>query len=41
MIGKIYAWVLVDRVCRLTGGLIDDEQGVSDHGIGLEIRSLP
>ena len=23
---KIYAGILVDRVCRVTGGLIDDEQ---------------
>ena len=29
---KIYAGILVDRVCRVTGGLIDDEQGVSKHG---------
>ena len=27
MVGKIYAGILVDRVCRVTGGLIDDEQG--------------
>ena len=27
MVGKIYAGVLVDRVRRMTGGLIDDEQG--------------
>ena len=26
MVGKIYAGVLVDRVRRVTGGLIDDEQ---------------
>ena len=26
VIGKIYAGILVDRVCRVTGGLIDDEQ---------------
>ena len=25
---KIYAGILVGRVCRVTGGLIDDEQGV-------------
>ena len=25
MVGKIYAGILVDRVCRVTGGLIDDE----------------
>ena len=28
MIGKTYAGILVDRVHRVTGGLIDDEQGV-------------
>ena len=27
MVGKIYAGILVDRVCKVTGGLIDDEQG--------------
>ena len=27
MVGKIYAGILVDRVRRVTGGLIDDEQG--------------
>ena len=27
VIGKIYAGILVYRVCRVTGGLIDDEQG--------------
>ena len=26
VVGKIYAGILVDRVCRVTGGLIDDEQ---------------
>ena len=26
MVGKIYAGILVDRVCRMTGSLIDDEQ---------------
>ena len=30
--GKIYADILVDRVCSLTGGLTDDEQG--GFGIG-------
>ena len=24
VVGKIYAWILVDRVRRVTGGLIDD-----------------
>ena len=28
VVGKIYAGILVDRVHRVTGGLIDDEQGV-------------
>ena len=23
VVGKIYVWILVDRVCRVTGGLID------------------
>ena len=27
LVGKIYAGILVDRVSRVTGGLIDDEQG--------------
>ena len=27
VVGKIYAGVLVDRVRRVIGGLIDDEQG--------------
>ena len=27
MVGKIYAGILIDRVCRVTGGLIDNEQG--------------
>ena len=26
VVGKIYGGILVDRVCRVTGGLIDDEQ---------------
>ena len=26
MVGKIYAGILEDRVRRVTGGLIDDEQ---------------
>ena len=25
MVGKIYAGILVDRVCTVTGGLVDDE----------------
>ena len=27
MVGRIYAVILVDRIRRVTGGLIDDEQG--------------
>ena len=27
MVGKIYLWILVDRICRVTESLIDDEQG--------------
>ena len=27
VVGKIYPWILVDRVRRVTGGLIEDEQG--------------
>ena len=27
MVRKIYAYILVDRVRSVTGGLIDDEQG--------------
>ena len=27
VLGKIYAGTLVDRFCRVTGGLTDDEQG--------------
>ena len=27
MVGKIYTGILVDRVCRMIGGLNDDEQG--------------
>ena len=35
IVGKIYAGTLVDRVRRLTGGLIDDEQGGFGAGGGL------
>ena len=28
MVGKIYAWILVERICRVTGNLSDDEQEV-------------
>ena len=27
VVGKIYAGILVDRVCRVAAGLINDEQG--------------
>ena len=35
MVGKIYVGVLVDRVRRVTGGLIDDEQGGFRAGRGV------
>ena len=34
MVGKIYIWILVDRVHRVTGGLIDDDQGGFRAGRG-------
>ena len=34
VVGKIYAGILVDRVRRMTGSLIDDEQGSFRAGIG-------
>ena len=34
MVGKIYAEILVDRVRRMTGVLIDDEQGGFRAGRG-------
>ena len=34
MVDKIYAGILVDRVCRMTGGLIDDKQEVIRVGKG-------
>ena len=34
MDGKIYSGILVDRVCRVTGGLTDDEQGGFTVGMG-------
>ena len=27
VVGKIYAGILEDRVCRVTGALVDDEKG--------------
>ena len=34
LVGKIYAGTLVDAVCKMTGGLIDDEQGSFREGRG-------
>ena len=34
VVGKIYAGILIDRVRRMTGGLIDDEQGGFIEGRG-------
>ena len=35
MVGKkIYAEILIDRICRVTEGLIDDEQGSFRAGRG-------
>ena len=34
VVGKIYAWILVDRVCRVIGGSIDNEQGGFRTGKG-------
>ena len=31
-VGKIYPWILVERIRRVTGVLSDDEKGVSDQG---------
>ena len=33
MVGKIYARILIDRVSRVTGNLIDDEQGGFKEGM--------
>ena len=35
VVGKIYAWKLVDRVRKVKEGLTDDEQ------VGVQIRSSP
>ena len=32
VVGKIYAGIIIDRVRRVTGGLIDDEQGILERG---------
>ena len=34
VVRKIYARILIDRVCKVTRGLIDDEQGVFRAGRG-------
>ena len=34
LVGKIYAVILIDRVRRVIGGLIDDEQGSFRVGRG-------
>ena len=41
VVGKIYEGILVDRVCKVTEGFIDDEQGVLEQGGGVKIRSSP
>ena len=41
VVGKIYASILEDIVRRVTGGLIDDEQGGFRAGWGVWIRSSP
>ena len=35
VVGKIYAGILVDKVCRVNGGLIEDEQGALEQGGGV------
>ena len=35
VVGKINEGIVVDRVCRVTGGLIDDEQGAFREGRGV------
>ena len=34
VVGKIYAWILVERVGKVAGGLIDDELGECRAGRG-------
>ena len=34
VVGKIYSGIIIDRICRVTGGLIDDEQGDFREGRG-------
>ena len=41
VVGKKYARILVDRVRKVTEGLIGDIQGGFREGRGCEIRSLP
>ena len=36
VVGKINAGILVDRVRRVTGSLIDDEQGALKQGGGVD-----
>ena len=33
--------ILLDRACRVTKGLINNEQGISDQGGGVWVRSPP
>ena len=40
MVGKIYVSILVDTVCRMTGGLIDDEQCGFREGRGCVDQSF-
>ena len=40
VIGKIYAGILVDRVRRVTGGLIDDEQAGFRAGRGCVVQNF-
>ena len=35
VVGKIYAGILAGKVCRVSEGLIDDVQDVSDQGGGV------
>ena len=35
VVGKINEGIVVHRVCRVTGGLIDDEQGAFREGRGV------
>ena len=35
VVGKIYLGILLDRVCRVTGDFIDNEQGFLELGVGM------